>query len=187
MRAWVAAAIGAAVFAADHATKWMAIQWLENRAPIDIVPGCFRLAWATNTGGAFSLLDESPRLLAGLAALSAGIVVWLFRQTAPEQRATRLGLALILGGAVANLADRFFRGYVIDFFDAYVGQSHWPTFNVADSAICVGAGLFVLFGLPAGLEEEAPPTEPALAGGSSGGAATGSAKTSRQRRKERRA
>jgi signal peptidase II len=69
--------------------------------------------------------------------------IWLYR-TPKKDRWTRLGLSLIIGGAIGNLIDRLQYGYVIDFLDLYVGTHHWPAFNVADSAICIGTGLLLI-------------------------------------------
>lgn len=132
------------VVALDHLTKWMAIRHLRGAAPIDILPGLFRLDYATNTGGAFSLLAHRPALLTAIAAASLLVILWFLATTPREDRVGRVGLALLFGGAVGNLIDRLARGYVVDFFDAYWGPYHWPTFNVADTAICVGAALVVL-------------------------------------------
>jgi signal peptidase II len=161
MRAKALLGVGAAVVAADQATKWLAVERLRGAAPVDIVPGLFRLDYAENTGGAFSVLAHSPWLLTGLSCLSMLLVAWFLKHTSLEQRGTRLGLGLLLGGALANLGDRVFRGFVVDFFDAYWAAYHWPTFNVADTAICVGAGLFVLFGMPEGLAGEDKPEQAA--------------------------
>jgi signal peptidase II len=187
MRARTLTAIGAVVFVVDHATKWLAIEHLKGQPPVDIVPGLFRLDYAENTGGAFSVMAHSPGALTLMACASLALVFWFLSHTSHHQTGTRLGLALLLGGAAANLVDRFFRGAVVDFFDAYWGAYHWPTFNVADSAICVGAGLFVLFGMPEGLAgdidpekdaaEPAPPSPPPAP-------APSAAKTRRRARKD---
>jgi signal peptidase II len=91
-------------------------------------------------------LDPKTRTLLFLtvAALAIVLVLVFYWQTPVRQRATALGLALVLGGAVGNLVDRARFGIVVDFLDVYVGDLHWPAFNVADSAITVGVGLIAV-------------------------------------------
>ena len=103
---------------------------------------------AFNTGAAFSFLsgtgDWHRWLFTGFSAvMSVAIFVWIIRlpSTARMQAA---GLSLILAGAVGNLMDRILLGHVIDFIDVYYSHYHWPAFNIADSAICVGAFLLIL-------------------------------------------
>ena len=111
---------------------------------ITIIPGFLQFRYAENTGAAFSILEGQTLLLAGVSVLaSVGLVVyWFFLP--PAERWGRAAVALIASGAVGNLVDRAYRGAVVDFVDAYVGQYHWPTFNVADSCISVGAAILVV-------------------------------------------
>jgi signal peptidase II len=138
-----------AVVLADQLTK----AWIVNNFVLferqEIIPGFFSLVYVTNPGAAFSILAEvdSPWrhyffLAVGLAAI-AGLSV-LYWQHHRHSRLTTLALALIVGGAAGNLIDRVRFGAVVDFLDFYLGNAHWPAFNVADSAICVGAGLFII-------------------------------------------
>lgn len=133
----------------DQLTKlWVVnnFQLYESKA---VIPGVANLVYVTNTGAAFSLFAdvESPWrhyffLAVGGAAL-IGLTIAYFRY----YRTTVLygaALALIAGGAAGNLLDRLRYGSVVDFIDIYVGTYHWPAFNIADSAICVGAGLFIV-------------------------------------------
>jgi signal peptidase II len=112
-----------------------------------LVTGYFNLVLAYNKGAAFSFLatqDGWQRyLFSGLGIAAALFIVYLLRKHA-GQRMFCWALALILGGAVGNVIDRLLYGHVIDFLDFHVGGWHWPAFNVADSAICVGAVLFVI-------------------------------------------
>ncbi len=144
----------ALTLALDHLTKFWAIAALSLAHPetgarlpaklVSVIPGALQFRYAENTGAAFSLFYEHPEILTGVSALIAiALFVWYFR-TALSHRWTRAGLALILGGAVGNLIDRAARGYVVDFIDAYWRQWHWPAFNIADSAICIGAGILIL-------------------------------------------
>ncbi len=155
-------ALSLAVLALDQATKLAADAWLRGKGPVAVVPGFLNLWHSTNRGGLFGMLatwDDPFRFLLLTVlpfAVAVGIAVFLAR-TEESSKAALAGLGLILGGALGNLLDRAFRGEVVDFVDAYVshaglalwlsdrfGTAHWPTFNVADSAIVVGAGLLIL-------------------------------------------
>ena len=151
-----------AVVAADQATKLAAHRFLRGRGAIEIVPDFFSLWYSRNPGGLFGSFRDwaGPTRFVLLTLLPIAAVVLIVRFLARGRaydRPTLIGLASILGGAVGNLIDRLIRGEVIDFFDVYLtssrvadwlvarfGTSHWPTFNVADSAIVVGACLLLL-------------------------------------------
>ncbi len=112
-----------------------------------IIAGFFNLVLAHNTGAAFSFLDDAGGwqrwLFTAIAIVASVWIVRLLRQHA-QQTMFCLALALVLGGALGNLIDRVAYGYVIDFIDIFYGSWHFPAFNVADSAISVGAGLLIL-------------------------------------------
>jgi signal peptidase II len=114
-----------------------------------IIPGFFDLTHTRNTGVAFGLFANSdspwvPYLLM-LTATTALIAILLYSLRQPvENWKLQLGLMLVLGGAAGNLYDRINYGYVIDFLDVFYGTYHWPTFNVADSAITIGIGFLLL-------------------------------------------
>jgi len=116
---------------------------------IQIIPGFFRLTHTENTGAAFSLFADSPSqwrtgLLIGFSLVAMVVVsVLLWKQSRPLNL-TGIALSLILGGAVGNLWDRIMSGRVVDFLLFYYKQYQWPVFNLADSAIVVGAGLLVI-------------------------------------------
>lgn len=115
-----------------------------------VIPGFFNLTHVHNRGAVFGFLnrsDGSPVHLAlTLTSLAALIVVmWAFLKIPPRQTGLKLTLSLVLAGAVGNIIDRIFRGYVIDFLDFYIQGYHWPNFNVADSCITIGAGLLIYF------------------------------------------
>lgn len=139
--------LSAAIVAVDQGTKYLATAHLELYEPLEIV-SFFNLTLLHNTGAAFSFLNNAGGwqrwALSGLAVVvSVFIMYWL-----PRLRDARytmpLGLALVLGGTLGNLVDRLALGYVIDFLDFHIGDWHWPAFNVADSAITVGAIILVL-------------------------------------------
>jgi signal peptidase II len=147
VRRWFALAI--AVIIADQATKWLATDVLCCRPPIAVMP-YFNLVLAHNTGAAFSFLAAEPGwqrwFFAGIAMVAGVVISVLLLRHAkdPAQQRFCAGLALILGGALGNLVDRVLYGYVVDFLDFYAGTWHWPAFNVADSAISIGAALLIL-------------------------------------------
>lgn len=116
---------------------------------ISVIPGALSLTRVHNTGAAFGMLNSTDfpykTLVVGLVALAAlsGLAIYAATLDA-SQRLSRLGLALIIGGAAGNLIDRIAYGYVLDFVDAYYGSWHFWAFNVADAAISVGVGLMIL-------------------------------------------
>ena len=134
-----------AVLVLDQATKWAALESLEAYQPV-AVTSFFNLVLVWNRGVSFGMFagagDHGPWLLMALAAaIGAFLIVWLYRETRPV---TRVALWLVLAGAVGNAIDRLRFGAVVDFLDFHLYGHHWPAFNVADSAIVVGAGLILL-------------------------------------------
>lgn len=141
--------LSAAILALDQATKMLVQARLPLHDSRTVVPDFFNLTHVTNRGALFGLLHDLPdpwRAVLFTVVPFAAIVLILYFQgrTAPADRLAHGGLALILGGAAGNFLDRLRLGYVVDFLDVYVGPHHWPAFNVADSAICIGVGLLVL-------------------------------------------
>jgi len=134
------------VLTLDQITKLAVVRALELHEAIPLT-GFFNLVRAHNPGAAFSLFADQPGWQRGffiaVALVASGFILHLLRKTRGRTLFC-VALALILGGAVGNLIDRVLYGYVIDFLDFYVGRWHWPVFNVADSAITVGAVLLVL-------------------------------------------
>jgi signal peptidase II len=141
--------ITAAVILFDLWTKWLVVRRIDLHEAVPIIPNFFQLVHVRNTGAAFGIGANAdsriiPLLLNGGAiAVFCVVVVYALRSSVTD-RLLQTGLHLILGGAIGNLLDRFRFGYVVDFLDVFVGIHHWPAFNVADSAICVGIGLLFL-------------------------------------------
>lgn len=139
--------IAGAVLALDQATKWLALNHLEPGWPVAVVPG---LNWflTFNRGVAFSAFnvpgDWQRWVFSAVAAVISLLVALLLWREHKRANPAGIALALILGGALGNLVDRLRFGVVVDFIDCYVGPWHWPAFNVADSAITVGAVLLVV-------------------------------------------
>jgi signal peptidase II len=128
----------------DQASKELARHLLVFHEPVAVLPS-FNLFLTYNTGAAFSFLRDAggwQRWLFAAVSLGVGVFIVLWLQRIPrEQKWLACALALVLGGAVGNLIDRLFRtdGGVVDFIDIYYGTWHWPAFNIADSAISIGA------------------------------------------------
>ncbi len=131
----------------DQVTKVLVVQNFQYQESIAVLP-LFNLTHVHNYGAAFSFLSDAGGwqrwMFAGLATLvSLVIVIWI-KKLDTSERFTALGLALVLGGAIGNLVDRIYYGYVIDFLDFYLGKNHWPAFNVADIAISLGVVALII-------------------------------------------
>ena len=145
----MSAAIALVVFIGDQATKAMVVSSIPEHAVIPIIPHFFNLTHVSNAGAAFGMFSDTPSALktAILILISAALLsivltfAWRSHQLHWE---TGVGLALILGGALSNLVDRVRLGRVVDFLDFYLRGYHWYTFNLADSAIVVGAFFLII-------------------------------------------
>lgn len=142
---WYGPALFVVILVVDLITKQWALASLLGQPPITVT-GFFNLVFVWNAGVSFGMFQaggEAGRwFLVGVAlAVSAVLVVWLRRET---RLVPRLAIWLILAGALGNIADRLRFGAVVDFLDFHAFGYHWPAFNIADSAIVVGAGLLVI-------------------------------------------
>jgi signal peptidase II len=134
------------VFVADQATKWLITRSIVLHESVTVIPGFFRLTHVVNRGAAFGLLSDSEwnvAILILFSLVALAVVSTLLWRNSHRVSSTGFGLALILGGAVGNLWDRLLDGHVVDFLDFHLNGYHWPAFNVADSAIVIGALLLV--------------------------------------------
>ncbi|MGA7080462.1 MAG: signal peptidase II [Terriglobales bacterium] len=136
------------VIALDRITKRAIAHRLSLHGSITVIPGFFRIIHAENPGAAFGIFADSPAewktgLLIGFSIVALLIVSVLLWKSSSSLTSTGIGLSLILGGAIGNLWDRLVSRRVVDFLLFYIGPHQWPAFNVADSAIVVGAGLLV--------------------------------------------
>ncbi len=139
--------LSAFVVVFDQVTKYWVTDSLYLFQSIPIMPS-LNLVLVHNTGAAFSFLSDAggwQRWFFAVLAIvvSIVIIVWITRLKQHELRLA-IALSLVLGGAIGNVWDRIAHGYVIDFIDVYYGGWHWPAFNVADSAICIGAVLLII-------------------------------------------
>jgi signal peptidase II len=138
-----------AIVVLDQWTKWLVELHLPRSASHPLIDGFLNLTHVQNTGVAFGLFarqgaDGGAWLLIVLGVVALAAVMAYFRFAPASARLLLSALALIVGGALGNLIDRFASGAVTDFVDVYVGTHHWPAFNVADSAITIGICLMIL-------------------------------------------
>lgn len=136
-------------FCLDQVSKALIVRQLAHNGSIKVIPGILTFVHVHNRGTIFGFFSQTHNPLTSLvltltsmAALS--LVVYYFFKTQPSEKLLKIALSLILAGALGNLADRILRGYVIDFLDFSIRRWHWPTFNLADSCITIGA-FFLLY------------------------------------------
>ena len=149
--AWRWYALAAAVVAADQLAKWAVLEYFAGREPRVPITGFFNLVLVCNKGAAFSFLADAPGWQTPLFvafALGAAVLCGVLIARHPGKSLFRLALALIAGGALGNVIDRLRFGCVVDYLDFYLLEHwpHWPAFNVADSAITVGAVVLIVEG-----------------------------------------
>lgn len=150
--------IGAVVVLLDQATKYLVVHYLSQR--VIVIPGFLDLISVYNRGVAFGMFNSGQCIFRTtlLTVLSVAVFLILFFVYLFSKDMTRLSmvaLSMIMGGAVGNVIDRIRLGYVVDFIDVYIKNAHWPAFNVADSAITVGAVLLAIDLLFAGKKQPA--------------------------------
>ncbi len=143
------AIIAGLIIAADQITKTLIYNFLPLHQSISVIPGFFNITHIHNPGGAFGFMsDQSPQLrnivFLFISSLAVGLIFWFYKKTPQSHPVLAFGFALIFGGAIGNLIDRIRFGWVVDFLDFFIGNLHWPAFNVADSAISIGIFIFVL-------------------------------------------
>ena len=149
-RFWTIGLVAAVVFVLDQLTKL----WIQEAIPVwekgfTVIPGFFDIVHILNRGAAFGFLNRQDidwqRPFFIVASILAVGLIWILARSREDDGPFYVsGLGLILGGALGNLLDRVRLGVVVDFLDFYVGDMHWPAFNVADMGICVGAGALLV-------------------------------------------
>lgn len=144
------ACVSAIVIIADQLTKWIIAKKIVFYGVVEVIPGFFNLVHIHNTGGAFGIFAGRHTTLQSLlfilvAVVAICLVLYLYKNTPSQYPTLSFGFELIFGGAVGNLIDRIRFGRVTDFMDVYIGDLHWPAFNVADSAITVGMIIFAFY------------------------------------------
>ena len=142
----------------DQWTKYHIRTHMSLHRSLPIIPGFFDLVYVLNKGGAFGILSSHSPFLRSLVFISfsfmAVLALFILYWRASQGHFMRFGIALLMSGALGNLIDRLRWGMVVDFLDFYVGRYHWPAFNVADMAICIGLGLVFLDLFLKGAEEK---------------------------------
>nr|WP_086940641.1 signal peptidase II [Thaumasiovibrio occultus] len=135
-------------FVVDIVTKFAVLKTIplgwDHR--IEILP-FFNLLYVRNYGAAFSFLSDAGGwqrwAFTLIAIVVCSMLVFWMRQNNAQQKMVNIAYALVIGGALGNVFDRLYHGFVVDFLDFYIGDHHWPAFNIADSAICIGAALII--------------------------------------------
>ncbi len=139
---WTAAAL---VVLFDQFTKYVFFRLSLDTPHLVVVPNFFNIVQRGNPAAAFSLGPESPLFYIIATVIGLFVLIWLLADAPPDALLPVLGLGTIAGGAVGNLADRFFIGEVRDFIDLHwFWRFHWPAFNVADAAICIGVTMIII-------------------------------------------
>ncbi|MDO8703488.1 MAG: signal peptidase II [Sulfuricaulis sp.] len=145
--------IAAVVFVSDQLTKFAAADYLTRHGDV-LLTSFLNFSLVHNTGAAFGFLSSASGwqniFFIVVASVACIVILWMTWRLAANDLVLGAGLMLVLGGAAGNLTDRLFHGYVIDFVDVYYRAWHWPAFNVADSAITVGAVLLAVDALGLG-------------------------------------
>lgn len=128
----------------DAVVKELAAGYLKGAAAVSVIPGFFNLAYVENRGCAWGMFQGQMWPLAIFGIIALAFLLWKRKSLFGSDRLSLLAEPLLLAGIIGNVIDRLFRGYVIDMFDFYWGAYHFPCFNIADSLICISAGLLVL-------------------------------------------
>ncbi len=148
-KSWILLIFCFGILLLDQWTKYMIVQTLRLYQKVEVIHGFFNIVHVRNTGGAFGIFGGEKGgigsfLFVVVSLIAIGAIVFLFVKTRENEKALAVSFSLILSGALGNLIDRLHYGEVVDFLDVYLTTYHWPAFNVADSAICVGIGLMAL-------------------------------------------
>jgi len=146
---WVLLVFCIGVLLLDQWTKSLVVQKLPLYQRVEVIQGFFNLTHVRNTGGAFGIFGGEKGGLGSIlfvvvSLVAIGAIIFLFLRVKEDERTLGLSFSLILSGAAGNLIDRLRYGEVVDFLDFHLSTYHWPAFNVADSAICIGIGLMAL-------------------------------------------
>lgn len=134
--------ITALVFIVDIASKFLIINHFYLYESVNLLP-FFSITYVRNIGAAFSIFEGQRLMLAAIAMVVSAVIIYLLYRNRCDKKLENFSLSCILGGALGNLFDRLYHGFVVDFLDVNFGDWHYPTFNIADCAICIGIALFV--------------------------------------------
>ena len=160
MKLWVT--ISLPLYLLDQLTKWLVLRNISTEEVIPVIPGFFNLVQVHNTGAAFGMLKNNTVFFVALSSAALIVLVGLTWRGVFSDRLSRLAAALLLAGVAGNLTDRLRHGHVIDFLDFILPwYGRWPSFNVADSCICVAAGLLIFSSFFDGKAKPAAGSSPA--------------------------
>jgi signal peptidase II len=136
--------LSVAIVLLDQITKYLVTVRFQLGESLVLIPGCFSLTYVRNIGAAWGMLGGWNGVLVAVSAIVLVLLICFRRSFLTDSLIHRLSLALMLGGIAGNLFDRIRLQYVVDFLDFYWENHHFPAFNVADSSICIGVGLYML-------------------------------------------
>ena len=131
----------------DQLTKYWVVKEIPFASRQTVIPGFFNLTYVTNTGAAWGILSGRYWLLLAISGAVFFAAIWFLRQLTEGWKERYFAVLLILSGILGNCIDRVFRGAVVDFLQFYIGKYVWPSFNVADSCICVGVFIYIISSL----------------------------------------
>ena len=157
---WSAFAVGLLFFGLDQLTKYWVVKEIPFAVRKTVIPGFFNLTYITNTGAAWGILSGRYWLLLTISATVFAAAFFFLRALTDSWKERYFAIFLVMSGIVGNSVDRIFRGAVVDFLQFYVGRYVWPSFNVADSCICVGVFIYVLSTLLRPEHKKADPDSP---------------------------
>lgn len=143
--------ISPVVFLLDQWSKWKILEQFKLGESVPVIKEYFHLTYVRNTGAAFGIFADAPAyfrvpFFLTVPVIALGIIAYIFKKLPDESIKVSLALSLVVGGAAGNLLDRIRLGYVVDFFDFFwkYGGPHFPAFNIADAAICVGVAILIV-------------------------------------------
>ncbi len=135
------------ILISDQISKYLIRLFISPYKTLNIIPGLFDIIFIMNKGGAFGIFANKSHGLREFIFISLSfftiVALVIIYIKSRQERLIRLGIAFLTGGAIGNLIDRLRWGMVVDFLDFYIGRLHWPAFNIADMAICIGLGLIL--------------------------------------------
>jgi signal peptidase II len=142
------ACVAGLIVIVDQITKALILKSMPLYHSVPVIPGFFNITHIQNPGGAFGFLANQSSNLRTIvflliSSLAVGLIFWFYKNTPKTHPWLANAFAMIFGGAIGNLIDRIRFGKVVDFLDIYLGDLHWPAFNIADSAISIGIAIFI--------------------------------------------
>ena len=144
MLVWIAIIFGAVLL--DQVSKLLVVRFLDPRESFEIIRGVFRFTYVENDGAAFGMLDDHRWVFMVLSTLGIVALAFYMWKFAPKSRLACVAVSFIIGGGIGNMIDRVRLGYVIDFIDFCAFPTIWKwIFNIADSFVCIGAGLLIFY------------------------------------------